>query len=73
MKSTDDRCGPIGNPPRPLAQARENRKLNARSPSILNSQKTNLPLSVSNSTGEDGQGGVRVAAVGIESINGNTG
>jgi len=52
VQSTDNRCCPNGTPQRPRAQALENLKLNARSPSILNSQQTKLPLSVSNSTGE---------------------
>jgi hypothetical protein len=52
LHSTDDRCCPNGTPPWPRAQAPENFKLNARSPSILQSHKTKLPLSVSNSTRE---------------------
>jgi hypothetical protein len=44
VQSMDDRCGTIGTPHRPRAQTRENRKLNIRSPSILDCQKCNIPM-----------------------------
>jgi len=46
-------------------------KSNAGAPSIVNNQKTNLPLSVSSSAGVDGQVGAWIAVIGYKGIDGN--
>jgi hypothetical protein len=43
-------------------------KLNAKSHSTRSSKKTSLPLSISNSTGEAGQYGVRIGKLGKPSL-----
>jgi hypothetical protein len=53
-----------------LLQETEN-KSNASAPSIVNNQKTSLPLSVPSSAGEDGRTGAWIAVIGYEGVDGN--
>jgi hypothetical protein len=57
--------------PENLAPPRDGNKSNISAPSIVNNQKTSLPLSVPSSAGEDGRTGAWIAVIGYEGVDGN--
>jgi len=56
--------------PKTLLPQKTENKSNASAPSIVNNQKTSLPLSVPSLAGEDGRMGAWIAVIGYESVDG---